>query len=253
MFPRSGDVMRRARVSAGSVGGAMARAVGSSMRGGDGKAPWAVKEDAGGRGGGVGGGGANAGRFGPGVSARFGQGGLGGGRGSGGPISPPSLTSKAWNKFPLIRVQDGGRNMVVLTFRCAPSSMRSALAFCGRHVDVSVKVIGEEGGATGDAKCEAKGEEKGETKGGAERGGGEDDFGEEEPATKRSVTSVEMSRPYTPFIPPGSRDRFCLLVKTYPQGNVSSALYGLGDGGGGDNVAVAMRCVHGELSHWLTC
>ena len=37
-----------------------------------------------------------------------------------------------------------------------------------------------------------------------------------------------MSRPYTPIVPPGSRDKFYLLVKDYDHGNLSSSLYRLG-------------------------
>ena len=115
MFMRSGDVMRRARAASGGMGSAMAKAVGSSMRGGDGRAPWAIVEDAGG----LGRGRASVSQFGAEVSAQYGRGGSLGSKTRGPPagpraMAPPSLMARAWNRFPLIRVQPGGRCVIII-------------------------------------------------------------------------------------------------------------------------------------------
>jgi len=262
---RSGDIMKRLRAGGGPGGGGLGCAgpfgsssrggaarvgnraavsellagsveegVASSMRGGDGVAPWAMPKRAGSGGGGLMGPPllGDAARFPGAATAALAQSAAHTAHNA---PRKPALDREAFALFTVASTRPAGRGQVLLTFSCAPGSVADALAFRGRHVDVCLDVAaaaptttsGGGGGGGGEGEGEGEGEDAFDSGGGGAR--------------------VEVVRPYTPVVRPGQRDTFGLLVKAYPKGVLSRPLAALQAG-----ATVAMRGAFGGLPpDWL--
>jgi NAD(P)H-flavin reductase len=165
-----------------------------SMKGADGVAPWMKK-------GGSSGGGGNMGSVGSGQGASEEERTLIGyeflspkvSRNQRGGDGNGTLSMMLSSHFSIFRVDstlDAGKDMKLLRFKCLPS-LRSSLAFRGRHVDVKANVKY---------------------------------FYETNETAKEFEEEDDITRPYTPIVRPDEYGEFTLLVKGYEKGMLSKHL-----------------------------